>query len=134
MRPRSSATESSGAADAMDGFPFNVPAIRTLPELHLTTAVTFFVGENGTGKSTLLEAIAVAAGLPAVGTARRSGRQPRRGVREAGVEGPRERGRLADQRGQEVEALAAAARRVGDLERWRSGPDPATLRELRRRP
>lgn len=52
----------------LDRFPFTVPAIQTLPELTLTTPVTFFVGENGTGKSTLLEAIAVAAELPAVGS------------------------------------------------------------------
>ena len=32
-------------------------------ELDLDCDVTFFVGENGTGKSTLLEAIAVAAGF-----------------------------------------------------------------------
>lgn len=48
-------------------FPFSVPTIRTLPPLDLTAPVTFFVGENGTGKSTLLEGIAAAAELPAVG-------------------------------------------------------------------
>lgn len=51
------------------GFPFNVPAIRTLPRLELRTPVTCFVGDNGSGKSTLLEAIALAARLPAVGSA-----------------------------------------------------------------
>jgi predicted ATPase len=49
------------------GFPFTVPAIRTLGALDLGVAVTCFVGENGSGKSTLLEALALAAGLPAVG-------------------------------------------------------------------
>jgi predicted ATPase len=49
-------------------FPFNVPAIRTLPELSFDSAVTFFVGENGSGKSTLLEGIALSAGLPTVGS------------------------------------------------------------------
>jgi predicted ATPase len=68
LRPRVSATGSTGDTNGLDRFPFTVPAIRTLPELQLTTAVTFFVGENGTGKSTLLEAIAVAAGLPTVGS------------------------------------------------------------------
>jgi predicted ATPase len=48
-------------------FPFSVPAIRSLERLDLTANVTFFVGENGSGKSTMLEAIAAAAALPAVG-------------------------------------------------------------------
>ena len=37
------------------GFPFTVPAVRTLPTLDLEVPVTLFVGENGSGKSTLLE-------------------------------------------------------------------------------
>jgi predicted ATPase len=52
-----------------DAFPFTVPAIRDLPELSFDTPVTFFVGENGTGKSTLLEGLALAAALPTVGSA-----------------------------------------------------------------
>lgn len=40
-------------------FPFTIPAIRKLKRIELHPAVTFFIGENGTGKSTLLEAIAV---------------------------------------------------------------------------
>ena len=68
LKSRPSAGSSSGDTYATDTFPFSVPAIRTLPELQLDTAVTFFVGENGTGKSTLLEAIAIAAGLPTVGS------------------------------------------------------------------
>lgn len=39
-------------------YPFAVPAIRGLSELTLRSRVSFFAGENGTGKSTLLEAIA----------------------------------------------------------------------------
>ncbi|MBQ4611316.1 MAG: AAA family ATPase [Clostridia bacterium] len=39
-------------------------------ELELSRPVTFFIGENGTGKSTLLEAIAVAAGFNAEGGSR----------------------------------------------------------------
>lgn len=39
-------------------YPFSIPAIKNLDELHFTQHVTFFIGENGTGKSTLLEAIA----------------------------------------------------------------------------
>jgi predicted ATPase len=39
-------------------YPFSVPAIRELNELPLRSRISFFAGENGTGKSTLLEAIA----------------------------------------------------------------------------
>lgn len=52
------------------GFPFDVPSIAGLRRLDFTAPVTLLVGENGTGKSTLLEALALAAGLPAVGSAR----------------------------------------------------------------
>jgi len=44
-------------------YPFTVPAIRELKDLAMHPAVTFFVGENGTGKSTLMEAIAIACGF-----------------------------------------------------------------------
>ena len=44
-----------------------IPAIRSIEHLAFDSAVTFFVGENGTGKSTLLEAIAVAYGFNAEG-------------------------------------------------------------------
>jgi predicted ATPase len=39
-------------------YPFNVPAIASLRTLEVNSRVCFFVGENGTGKSTLLEAAA----------------------------------------------------------------------------
>jgi predicted ATPase len=39
-------------------YPFSVPSIGSLKFIDITSRVCFFVGENGTGKSTLLEAIA----------------------------------------------------------------------------
>ncbi len=51
----------------------NIPAIRFLgsvEQLSFKKPVTFFVGENGTGKSTILEAIAVASGFNAEGGSR----------------------------------------------------------------
>ncbi len=49
------------------GYPFSIPAIQFIEEIKFNTPITFFVGENGTGKSTLVEAIAVAAGFSAEG-------------------------------------------------------------------
>jgi predicted ATPase len=40
--------------DAEDSYVFDLPALRGLQTLSLKKKVTFFVGENGTGKSTLL--------------------------------------------------------------------------------
>ncbi len=48
-------------------FPFTLPVFRDFEEIDFHPRVTFFVGENGSGKSTMLEAVAVAAGLPAEG-------------------------------------------------------------------
>ena len=50
-------------------FPFNVPSIRSLETLSFENPVTLFVGENGTGKSTLIEALAAAAGTITAGAA-----------------------------------------------------------------
>lgn len=53
-----------------DSYLYDLPIIKYLSEekeLSFNSAVTFFVGENGTGKSTLLEAIAVAGGFNAEG-------------------------------------------------------------------
>jgi len=52
-----------------DEFPFSLPIIRALDEMTFDAPVTFFVGENATGKSTLLEAIAAGLNCIAVGSA-----------------------------------------------------------------
>lgn len=44
-------------------YPFRLPAVRKMEGLAFHPKVTFIVGENGTGKSTLMEAIAVAWGF-----------------------------------------------------------------------
>jgi predicted ATPase len=46
-----------------DVYPYNIPAVREIGRLTLHSDVTFFVGENGSGKSTVLEAIALALGF-----------------------------------------------------------------------
>ncbi|CAA7601366.1 Putative ABC transporter [Acididesulfobacillus acetoxydans] len=51
-------------------YPFNLPAIRELRSLPFDPKVTFIVGENGSGKSTILESIAVAYGFNAEGGTR----------------------------------------------------------------
>jgi predicted ATPase len=51
-------------------FPFSIPAIRSLSKLEFTAPVTFLVGDNGTGKSTLIEALAIALGFNAEGGTR----------------------------------------------------------------
>ena len=50
-----------------DSYLRNIPALQLQERLEFTNNITFFVGENGTGKSTLLEAIAVAYGFSAEG-------------------------------------------------------------------
>ena len=51
-------------------YPFSIPAVRKLEVLELNPRVTFFVGDNGTGKSTLLEAVAVNFGFNPEGGSR----------------------------------------------------------------
>jgi predicted ATPase len=54
-----------------DGYPWTLPAVAALDGgLSLDPKVTYLIGENGTGKSTLIEAIAVAAGMNPEGGSR----------------------------------------------------------------
>ena len=56
-----------------DSYLANIPSVRYLEEnrrLPITHDITIFVGENGTGKSTLMEAVAVACGFNAEGGSR----------------------------------------------------------------
>jgi predicted ATPase len=48
-------------------FPFSVPAVATIERLDLGQSVTLLAGDNGSGKSTILEAIAAAIGFAAQG-------------------------------------------------------------------
>lgn len=48
-------------------YPFNIEIIKNFDELELTKPVTFLTGENGIGKSTFLEALAINIGLNAEG-------------------------------------------------------------------
>lgn len=50
-----------------DGYPFNIPCLKSFKELTFHPNVTFITGENGVGKSTLIEAIAIYLGFNAEG-------------------------------------------------------------------
>ena len=50
-----------------EGFPFDVPALSAIEELRLDVPVTLLAGENGAGKSTILELAAEAIGFAAQG-------------------------------------------------------------------
>lgn len=51
-----------------DSFPFTLEIIKSLREIQFDSPVTFFVGENGSGKSTILETIACAVESITVGS------------------------------------------------------------------
>lgn len=53
-----------------DKYPFNIPIINRLTEIQFEKPVTFIMGENGSGKSTVIEALAVSLGLSAEGGTR----------------------------------------------------------------
>jgi predicted ATPase len=48
-------------------FPFNLPVFQSFEPVAFDAPVTFLVGENGSGKSTFLEAVAIAVGSVVVG-------------------------------------------------------------------
>jgi predicted ATPase len=50
-----------------EGFPFDVPAVARIETLRLDAPVTLLAGDNGTGKSTVVEAAAEAMGFAAEG-------------------------------------------------------------------
>lgn len=52
-----------GAKVDFAAWPFSIAAVRELEKIRFHENVTFLVGENGSGKSTILEALAVALGL-----------------------------------------------------------------------
>jgi predicted ATPase len=56
-----------GAGPAGDGFPWSVPLLHGFRDVCFRSAVTFIMGENGSGKSTFLEALAIASNAVAVG-------------------------------------------------------------------
>ena len=53
-----------------DQFPWTLPIIKNLEELIFEKNISFFVGENGSGKSTILEAIAAYTEVPLAGSFR----------------------------------------------------------------
>ncbi|MBI1333205.1 MAG: AAA family ATPase [Armatimonadetes bacterium] len=53
-----------------DRYPFNLPAVLALPKQKLQNPVTIFVGENGTGKSTIIEGLAAMLGMNPEGGAK----------------------------------------------------------------
>jgi predicted ATPase len=48
-------------------WPYTIPALKNLDKLEFDAPVSLLAGDNGTGKSTLLEALAVKLALPAIG-------------------------------------------------------------------
>jgi len=50
-------------------YPFSLPILQDFASLEFRAPLTFLVGDNGSGKSTILEALACVVGLPTVGSA-----------------------------------------------------------------
>lgn len=55
------------APDRENPFPYNVPSIKNCKEIQFASPITFLIGDNGTGKSTLLETIGQKLNLPLIG-------------------------------------------------------------------
>lgn len=55
--------------ESFDAFPFSLPFVRNL-DYEFKTPITFLVGENGSGKSTFIEAVVELCGLPVAGGGR----------------------------------------------------------------
>ncbi len=53
-----------------DGYPWNLPVLEALDRLAFPNRVTFLIGDNGSGKSTVIEALAKAAGFNPEGGSR----------------------------------------------------------------
>ena len=56
--------------DKADQFPWTLPIVKNLDEISFDKNISFFVGENGSGKSTILEAIAAYTEVPLAGSFR----------------------------------------------------------------
>lgn len=145
-----------GGFGAGPGFPFDVPAIAAMGTLELEGPVTLLVGENGSGKSTFLEALAIACRLPAVGAARPD-RDPtleaqRRLARHLRLSWRRRSHRgfflraedffgfqkgLARSRAEHQEEIRRLEREMGDASAWArslaQGPHRASIADMDRR-
>jgi predicted ATPase len=86
---------------APGSWPLTVPAVEQLVRegLRLRPGVTFLVGENGSGKSTIVEAVAEAYGLPPDGGSTQGGRSTFRSESPLGQQLRVERGLLASRWG-----------------------------------
>ena len=60
------------SADQLDWsiYPYNIPTVNDLEKIEFHPKITFFVGDNGSGKSTILEALALALGFSEEGGTR----------------------------------------------------------------
>lgn len=72
-----------------DQWPLSLPLVQRTRRVEFTAAITVLAGENGTGKSTLLEALAVAVDLPAAGSRDRPSADPSLGALRPLAEGMR---------------------------------------------
>jgi predicted ATPase len=64
-----SATIDWSVVPSRESFPFNIPAVQNFGEIEFHPAVTFLIGENGSGKSTIIESIAIRLSFEEIGGA-----------------------------------------------------------------